>query len=81
MRPTKCSQRDLRANRVVFNELPQEAQVLLMSATLSPEILDITKRFMDNPKQILLKNDELTLEGIKQFYINVIKDQWKLIPM
>jgi translation initiation factor 4A len=63
---------------LIFNELPQEAQVLLMSATLSPEILDITKRFMDNPKQILLKNDELTLEGIKQFYINVIKDQWKL---
>ena len=62
----------------IFQELPSEAQVLLMSATLSQEVLDITKRFMTEPEYILLKNEELTLEGIRQFYVNVGKEQWKL---
>lgn len=28
--------------------------------------------------RILVKRDELTLEGIKQFYVNVEKEDWKL---
>ncbi len=28
--------------------------------------------------RILVKRDELTLEGIKQFYVNVDKEEWKL---
>ena len=28
--------------------------------------------------RILVKRDELTLEGIKQFYVNVEKEEWKL---
>lgn len=63
---------------LIFKELPSESQVLLMSATLSPEIIDITKRFMNDAEYILLKNEDLTLEGIRQFYVNVGKEQWKL---
>jgi translation initiation factor 4A len=33
---------------------------------------------MRNPIRILVKKDELTLEGIKQFYIFVEKEVWKL---
>jgi translation initiation factor 4A len=33
---------------------------------------------MRNPIRILVKKDELTLEGIKQFYIAVEKEDWKL---
>jgi len=33
---------------------------------------------MNNPVRILVKRDELTLEGIKQFYIAVEKEDWKL---
>jgi translation initiation factor 4A len=32
---------------------------------------------MRNPVQILVKKEELTLEGIHQFYINVDKEEWK----
>merc|ERR1712224_356722 len=53
-------------------------QVGLFSATLSREALDITRKFMNKPVHILVKKDELTLEGIKQFYVDVEKEQWKL---
>jgi superfamily II DNA/RNA helicase len=36
-----------------------------VSATLPPEVLEITKLFMNDPIKILVKRDELTLEGIK----------------
>jgi len=35
------------------------------------EILELSQNFMRNPKLILVKRDELTLEGIKQFYIKL----------
>ena len=38
----------------------------------------VTQRFMPNPVRILVKRDELTLEGIKQFYIAVDQEDWKL---
>merc|ERR1711900_149875 len=42
------------------------------------EILEITSRFMQDPIRILVKRDELTLEGIKQFYVAVEREEWKL---
>jgi len=64
----------------IFTSLPnnQNIQVGLFSATMSPDALDITKKFMNNPVRILVKKEELTLEGIKQFYILVEKDDWKM---
>jgi len=37
----------------------------------------MTDKFMNNPLKILVKRDELTLEGIKQFFIQVDKEEWK----
>ena len=34
-------------------------------------------KFMTDPVKILVKRDELTLEGIKQFFIAVEKEEWK----
>jgi translation initiation factor 4A len=42
------------------------------------DVLEVTKKFMRDPVRILVKKDELTLEGIKQFYIAVEKEEWKL---
>jgi translation initiation factor 4A len=61
----------------VFQRLPQNVQVVLVSATMPAEVLDVTKRFMRDPIRILVKKEELTLEGIKQFYINVEQEQFK----
>lgn len=38
------------------------------------EVLEVTKKFMRDPIRILVKKEELTLEGIKQFYINVERE-------
>merc|ERR1711973_674357 len=61
----------------VFRRLPTNIQVVLPSATMPVDVLEVTKRFMRNPINILVKKEELTLEGIKQFYISVEKEDWK----
>jgi len=62
----------------VFQLLPPATQVVLLSATMPQEVLEVTTKFMREPVRILVKRDELTLEGIKQFYIAVEKEEWKL---
>jgi len=62
----------------VFKFLPEKVQVALFSATMPMEVLEVTDRFMREPVRILVKRDELTLDGIKQFYISVDKEDWKL---
>lgn len=61
----------------IFQQIPPEVQVCLFSATMPSEILEITKQFMREPATILVKNEELTLDGIKQYYIAIDKDEWK----
>jgi len=62
----------------IFKTLPANVQVCLFSATMAPEILDLTTKFMRDAVRILLKKDELTLEGIRQFYVAIEKEEWKL---
>jgi translation initiation factor 4A len=62
----------------VFQFLPDKVQVALFSATMPSDVLDVTERFMRNPIRILVKRDELTLEGIKQFFVAVEREEWKL---
>lgn len=58
----------------VFRKLPSEIQVNLLSATMPVDVLEVTRRFMRSPIRILVKKEELTLEGIKQFYVQVEKE-------
>jgi len=62
----------------IFKTLPPNIQVCLFSATMAPEILDLTSKFMRDAVRILVKKDELTLEGIRQFYVAIEKEEWKL---
>lgn len=62
----------------IFQHLPPSTQVALISATLPDEVLDVTRNFMKNPVRILVKRDELTLEGIRQFYVALEEEDWKL---
>ena len=47
----------------VFRSLPQDVQVVLLSATMPCDVMDVTKKFMRDPVTILVKKEELTLEG------------------
>ncbi|GAK67484.1 DEAD-domain-containing protein [Moesziomyces antarcticus] len=61
----------------VYRYLPPATQVVLLSATLPQDVLEMTSKFMTDPVRILVKRDELTLEGIKQFFVAVEKEEWK----
>lgn len=61
----------------VFQLLPPSVQVVLISATMQPEVMEVSNSFMRDPIRILVKRDELTLEGIKQFYIDVDQEEYK----
>jgi translation initiation factor 4A len=64
--------------RNIIEILDNNIQIGLFSATLSEKCLLLTKYFMNEPLNIFVKKDELTLEGINQYYINVEKEEWKL---
>jgi translation initiation factor 4A len=62
----------------VFTTMPQNIQVILLSATMPGDVLEVTTKFMNDPIKILVKKEELTLEGIRQFYVTVEREEWKL---
>lgn len=61
----------------VISFIPETCQIALFSATMPKEIIDITTKFMNDPVRILVKREELTLEGIRQYYIPM-KKEWKI---
>ncbi|KAJ9443390.1 ATP-dependent RNA helicase FAL1 [Diplonema papillatum] len=61
----------------IYRHLPPALQVVLVSATLPNEVLELTTNFMTDPIRILVKRDELTLDGIKQYFVAVEKEMWK----
>ncbi|KAF0913002.1 hypothetical protein E2562_019800 [Oryza meyeriana var. granulata] len=62
----------------IFKLLPSEIQVGVSSTTMPPEVLEITRKIMKKPVRVVVKREERTLDGIKQFYLNVEKEDWKL---
>mmetsp|Transcript_18975 Transcript_18975/g.22806 ORF Transcript_18975/g.22806 Transcript_18975/m.22806 type:complete len:404 (-) Transcript_18975:98-1309(-) len=61
----------------ILQFLPEGVQICLFSATLPLHVLDLTNRFMHDPLRILVKDGELTLAGIKQFYVALEREEWK----
>jgi len=62
----------------IFKHMPEDIQVALLSATMPKDVLDVTEKFMRDPVKILVKRDEVTLEGIQQFFVQVEQEGWKL---
>ena len=62
----------------IFQYVPGDVQVCLFFKTIPNEILKMTKEFMREPARILFKNENLILEGIRQYYIPIKEEQWKL---
>jgi translation initiation factor 4A len=55
----------------IIGKLPHSVQIALFSATLPDHIKDVTKLFMNNPVEIFVKQEQLTLEGIKQYCVAI----------
>jgi superfamily II DNA/RNA helicase len=63
--------------KTIMKNMPPSIQVALFSATMNGQFFKLTEKFMRDPVNILIKNEELTLDGIKQYYINTQKNEYK----
>src|SRR3954452_16201128 len=56
----------------IFRATPADKQVMMFSATLSPDVLPICKKFMRNPTEFLFQSDtKLTLHGLQQYSVRL----------
>jgi translation initiation factor 4A len=58
----------------IFQNFNNDIQVALFSATLPANIFPIIDKIMRNPIKICVKAEQLTLEGISQYYVAVDDD-------
>lgn len=63
--------------RNIISKINITTQITLFSATYNDSIFKLTNNFMNKPIRILVKNEELTLDGIRQYYVNVLNNQYK----
>jgi translation initiation factor 4A len=63
---------------ILDNKFPPTTRLALFSATMPDNVLDIAENYLNNPVRILLPPDEVTLDGIKQFYVGCEREDWKL---
>ena len=61
----------------IFVHLPATTQFVLSFATVTQKILDIANLFMREPERVLVKEEELTLDGMQQFYSKVEEEDKK----
>ena len=58
----------------IFQHMPEDIQIGLFSATMPDELETLTEKFLRNPTKILVNAEELTLQGITQYFINIEDD-------
>jgi translation initiation factor 4A len=63
---------------ILNNKFPQSTRLALFSATMPQNVLEIAEMYLSNPIRILLPQDEVTLDGIKQYYVELEREEWKL---
>jgi superfamily II DNA/RNA helicase len=63
----------------IYKLMSSNMQSCFFSATLTNEVLELSNRIMKNPLKILLKQEEMTLDGIQQTYINCENEDDKLL--
>ena len=63
--------------RFIVENIPSATQICLFSATMSESCLKTAHRFMNEPNTIYVKKEQLTLEGINQYYVFTDNDKIK----
>lgn len=56
---------------------PKSTQVALFSATMPQEVIEVADTLLRDPVRILIPPEEVTLDGIKQFYVDLQREEWK----
>merc|ERR1712185_782184 len=56
----------------IFLETPKKKQVMMFSATMTPESRQVCKKFMSDPHEISVDEEsKLTLHGLLQYYVKL----------
>lgn len=55
----------------ILNEVPEERQTMLFSATMPTEIIELSQKYLNDPEKIKVKNKTMTVDQIEQIYIKV----------
>jgi translation initiation factor 4A len=63
---------------ILSTGFPETTQIALLSATMVPDVVEVARTLLRNPVQILLPAEEVTLEGIRQYYVAVEREEEKL---
>jgi translation initiation factor 4A len=58
--------------------LPASCRVAFFSATMPPEVRELADSILHDPVRVTLKTADVKLEGIKQYFVAVDEDGWKL---
>jgi len=61
----------------IFDKAPSGIQVILISATMSINVFNASKQFMHDPIKVLLKNNEVIVDLISQFYLDIENEEYK----
>lgn len=56
----------------ILKDVPAKRQTILFSATMSPEIMTITREYLKNPATVKVNHKQLTVPSIEQFYFEVV---------
>ena len=74
----KCLEKlDMRRDvQEIFMKSPKKKQVMMFSATLSREMRDVCKRFMQSPVEVFVDDEtKLTLHGLIQHYVKLTETE------
>ena len=63
---------------ILDSNFPSSTRLALFSATMPENVIEIAENYLSNPVRILLPPDEVTLKGIKQYYVDLEREDWKL---
>jgi translation initiation factor 4A len=64
-------EKDMSGMNKLLNTIPTTCQKILISATLTPSVFKLTDKIMNDPVKILLKNADVAVDLISQFYVDV----------
>ncbi len=59
----------------ILRRIPDPHQTMLLSATISPEIRRLARKYMYEPIEQNLSRDEVSVESIQQYYVTVSQDR------
>jgi superfamily II DNA/RNA helicase len=63
--------------KLIYEKAPDNIQGIMISATMSPNVMSVSKRLLHDPIKVLLKNSEIAVDLISQFFVNVESEDLK----